>query len=189
MLKKILILCLLMLMTISCSTREILSDYSGSTQQRLITHSIRKLIDTLPENDFSGLREKKVYIESYFVHKSETLNYAKTRFKFELLDKYNCKIVEKKSESQIRVYVFFTSLGTDKDTFGISVPDFIVPGVGVIPGVKIIALDKYHGITELYYYITDENDMVISKSNQLKKTIRNDSLAFPFITIPISTVD
>jgi hypothetical protein len=173
----------------SCSTREILPDYSGSTEQRLTSHSIRKLIQSLPEKDFSLLRDKKVYLECFFLEKKEPLNYAAKRLEFELIDKYNCKMVQDKNDSQVGVHIFFTSMGTDKDKFGLSTPEFILPGVGAISSIDLIALDMFHGITELYYYITDSNEKVITKSSPLKMTVRNDSLALPIITIPISSVD
>lgn len=47
----------------------------------------------------------------------------------------------------------------------------------------------FHGITELYYYITDADERIIAKSDHIKKRIRNDSLSLPIITIPLSTVD
>ncbi|MFT6308925.1 MAG: hypothetical protein ACJA0Z_004102, partial [Halioglobus sp.] len=44
------------------------------------------------------------------------------------------------------VDVFFNSVGTDSDDFGLSVPTF-----GLVPtsdSINILALDMYHGITE-----------------------------------------
>ncbi|MFP4226403.1 MAG: hypothetical protein ACLFRF_06710 [Desulfobacterales bacterium] len=53
----------------------------------------------------------------------------------------------------------------------------------------LLSLEMFHGITELYYYIVDDREQIVAKSEVIQTRIRNDSLALPLITIPINTVD
>jgi hypothetical protein len=172
----------------SCSTREIRDHYAGATEQRLTSLSINKLMTMLPEKDFSILKGKKVLLRCYFLESTEPFKYAQKRLEMELMDKYQCKMVEVSSYANFIVHVFFTSLGTDIDKFGLSTPDLVLPVVGGISSMDLIALAMFHGITELYYYILDSDHQVLVKGKRIKSVTRNDSLALPLITIPINTV-
>ena len=172
----------------SCSTREIREHYTGSTEQRLISLSINKLMTMLPEKDFSILRGEKVLLRCYFLESTGPFGYAQKRLEMELMDKYQCQMVEPSADANLILHVFFTSLGTDIDKFGISTPDMVLPVVGGFSSIDMIALAMFHGITELYYYILDSNHKVLIKGERIKSVTRNDSLLLPFITIPINTV-
>ena len=104
------------------------------------------------------------------------------------MDKYKCRLVDDPADAEMEAYVFFTSLGTDIDKFGLSTPELAIPGVGV-SSIDLLALEMFHGISELYYYIEDDKGQIIAKSDMIKTTVRNDSLALPLITIPLNTVD
>ena len=172
----------------SCSTRQVREKYAGSTEQRLTSISINRVIGSIPEKDFSLLKGKKIFLNCHFLEKSGLLDYAKKRLELELMEKYNCRMVQKEADAEFKVHVFFTSLGTDSDKFGLSLPDMVLPVVGGISSIDLIALDKYHGISELYYYVVDKNDCVMVKGSRIKSVTKNDSLSLPLITIPISTV-
>lgn len=180
----LIILCLVC----SCSTREIREHYSGSTEQRLTSLSINKLMTMLPEKDFSILRGEKVLLRCYFLESTELFEYAQKRLKMELMDKYQCQMVESSDDANLILHVFFTSIGTDIDKFGISTPDILLPVVGGVSSVDLISLSMFHGITELYYYVLDSDHQVLVKGERIKSVTRNDSLLLPFITIPINTV-
>ena len=172
----------------SCSTREIREHYTGSTEQRLISLSINKLMTMLPEKDFSILRGEKVLLRCYFLESTALFEYAQKRLEMELMDRYQCQMVESSDDANLILHVFFTSLGTDIDKFGISTPDLVLPVVGGISSMDLISLSMFHGITELYYYVLDSDHQVLVKGKRIKSVTRNDSLSLPFITIPINTV-
>ncbi len=177
----------LVLMT-ACSTRQVIERYHGSTAQRLTSHSVNDMIAAIPEADFSRLQNKPVYLECYFLNDIEPLAYAKKRLELELMDRYQCRLVSDPVDAEMEVYVFFTSLGTDSDKFGLSTPEIAIPGMG-LSSIDLLALEMFHGITELYYYIVDDREQIIAKSDVIQTRVRNDSLALPVITIPINTVD
>jgi hypothetical protein len=189
MMKKpaLLILGVLILLT-ACSTRHVVDQYHGATAQRLTSHSVNDMIADIPQKDFSRLQDKPVYLECYFLNDIEPLAYAKKRLELELMDKYQCRLVSDPADAQMQVYVFFTSLGTDADKFGLHTPELAIPGIG-LTSIDVLSLEMFHGITELYYYIVDDKDQIIAKSDMIKTRVRNDSLALPVITIPINTVD
>ncbi|MBC2696278.1 MAG: hypothetical protein HF982_13585 [Desulfobacteraceae bacterium] len=173
----------------SCSTCEIREHYTGSTEQRLISLSINKLMTMLPEKDFSILRGEKVLLRCYFLELTALFEYAQKRLKMELMDNYQCQMVESSDDANLILHVFFTSLGTDIDKFGITTPDLVLPVMGGISSMDLIALSMFHGITELYYYVLDSDHQVLVKGKRIKSVTRNDSLSLPFITIPINTVN
>ncbi len=182
-------LALVSLLLMSCSTRQITEKFAGSTEQRLTAHSIHNIMSRLPEKDFSLLKDKTVFVECFFLEDSALLAYARHRLKMALREKFQCRFTDASTAADYHLTVFFTSLGTDFDKTGISTPDIVLPGLGGFMGIDIITLEKYQGITELYYYLQDASGRVIVKSAPLKQVVRNDSLALPVITIPINTVD
>ncbi len=189
MMKKPAVLVLLIIFMAACSSRQIIDQYHGSTAQRLTSHSVNNMIANIPEKDFSCLEGKKVYLSCYFLNNIEPLAYAQKRLELELMDKYQCLPVPEPSEAEIRLHVFFTSLGTDRDEFGLHTPELVIPGLGGFSQIDVISLEMFHGITELYYYIVDDKDRIVAKSDMMKTVVRNDSLSLPVITIPVNTVD
>ncbi len=47
-----------------------------------------------------------------------------------------------------------------------------------------LILEKYHGISEMDYFIGDSG--IAKRSYTLQAVVRTDALGLPFITIPIS---
>ncbi|MBS3758983.1 MAG: hypothetical protein KGY61_10005 [Desulfobacterales bacterium] len=189
MMKKPVALVLFLIFLAACSSRQIVGQYEGATAQRLTSHSVNNMIANIPEKDFSCLEDKKVYLSCYFLNNIEPLAYAQKRLELELMDKYQCRLVPEPSEAEIRLHVFFTSLGTDTDEFGLHTPELVIPGLGGFSQIDVISLEMFHGITELYYYIVDDKDRIVAKSDMMKTVVRNDSLSLPVITIPIVTGD
>ncbi|MDY6832840.1 MAG: hypothetical protein SWC96_13560 [Thermodesulfobacteriota bacterium] len=178
----------LMLVLVSCTTRQVREDYAGSTEQRLTSHSINQVMEKLPEADFALLSDQPVFLECLFLNEIEPLAYARRRLEMALLEKYRCRLVGDPAEAQFVLTVFFTSIGTDFDKNGISTPDLVLPGMGGPMSIDILALEMYHGITEFYYYIRDAEGRVVVRGRMLKKVVRNDTLLLPLITIPINTM-
>ena len=179
----------LLLLLAACSTRQIREDYAGATEQRLVSHSVNDLMEILPDKDISILAGHKVFLECFFLDNTPSLDYARRRLEMQLIEKYQCELVADSGDAEFLFNVFFTAIGTDFDKFGLSTPELVLPGAGGASSIDIIALEKYHGISELYYYILDSDNRMIAKGETIKKVVRDDSLALPVITIPINTVD
>jgi len=178
----------LILFMCSCSTRQVSDHYSGACEQRLTSHSVNALMESIPKADFSRIEKKKVFIECYFLNNIEPVAYAQKRLEMELIDTYNCQIVSVISDADLKLQVFFIALGTDLDKFGLSLPELVVPGAGVLSTIDIIALEMFHGVSEMYYYFLDHNNHIIVKGKPVKAMVRNDTLKLPIISIPINTV-
>lgn len=173
----------------SCATRGVHDQYFGATEQRLMTHSIDKLLKELPEKDFNPLKGQTIFLECYFPVDKEILAYAKKRFEMELMEKYACKLAETPEGAEKILNVFFTAIGTDQDKMGFSTPEFMVPGASGTVTIDLISLDMYHGVSELYYYIIDPKTLAAVRGDKIKAIIRTDKLALPIISIPINTLD
>nr|WP_320190198.1 hypothetical protein [uncultured Desulfobacter sp.] len=171
----------------SCSTRGVHDKYFGATEQRLVTHSLDQLVSKLPEDDFMPFKERKIYVECHFLEKNTPLAYALKRIEMEFMQKYGCTIVDSPESADLIYDFFFTALGTDQDSLGFSTPELILPGVGSV-SIDLISLDMYHGVSELYYYITQADVGKVSRGDRIRSIIRTDKLALPIISIPISTL-
>ncbi len=185
--KKLLLL-LLIVFLCSCSTRQVSDRFSGATEQRLLSHSVNDLAEALPKKDFTEINGKPVFLECHFLNTIEPVDYARQRLALELMDTYNCTVVTEKQDADVTLQVFFTGLGTDLDKFGLSLPEIIVPGVGALSSIDIIALEMFHGVSEMYYYFLDNDNHIILKGKPMQALVRNDTLKLPFISIPINTV-
>ena len=159
----------------------------GSTAQRLVTHSIDDLMKQLPESDFETMRGRSVYVESHFVEDSRLKDYADERLALELRRRFGAQLVNNPEEAERVVNVFYTSLATDQSDFGISIPLGFVPGVNETAKINILTLQKFHGISEFYYFAGESGTETRSKTYQA--VVRTDALGLPLITIPISNVD
>ncbi|MDX1453516.1 MAG: hypothetical protein R3183_13230 [Oleiphilaceae bacterium] len=186
MLKRILLIASIVLLT-ACSTREIQSSLTGSTAQRLVTHSIDDIVRLLPDEPFSGWRGETLYLQSYFLHDSSIKAYADERLKQELTQRFGLQITKEPKLAQHTMSVFYTSLATDKDTFGLTIPLGYVPGFDDSTKLNILSLEKFHGIAELYYFVGDRNGE--TRHPTLQSKVKTDALGLPFITIPLSNLD
>ncbi len=173
----------------SCSTREVVDDFSGSTAQRLTTYSVDAAMEKLPEEPLSLLTEKRVHLECAFAEAMPAIDYARRRLEVELIERYDCTLVESPEEAEILLRFFFNSLGTDAEHAGFQTPEFSLPGVPVVPGIDILTLNMFHGITECYYYILDANRQVLAKGDRVKAVIRSDKIGLPIISIPVTHLE
>ena len=171
----------------ACSTRDIQHELSGSTAQRLVAHSIDDLISQLEDPKLGELQGQKLFINSYFLEEHALKNYADKRLAVELEARFGAELVSSQGESDQVMTVFYTSLATDFDNFGISIPFGYIPGVDDSTKLNILTLEKFHGISEMYYYVGPTGTENRSKVVQAK--VRTDALGLPFITIPLSNID
>lgn len=189
MYKNLILLITVALFISGCSTRQVVSELDGSTAQRLVTHSIDHLMQKIPAEDFPSCSNKKVYVEPHFITASPVLDYATERFKMELGQSFDCRIVETRQAADYRVSLFFTSLGTEFDILGLSIPFLVIPGVSGAADINILAVEMFHGISEMYYYIRDAEGRVLLRREKTRASVRTDTFALPFLTIPVNTMD
>ncbi len=171
----------------ACSTRDLQGSLGGSTAQRLLTHSIDDLMRGIDDENLDQLKGQKVFINSYFLSDSPLKNYADQRLAVELKSRFGVEVVTSQEESDQVMTAFYTSLGTDLDNFGISIPFGYVPGVAENTQLNIITLEKFHGIAEMYYYIGKTGSE--NRSKVLQAKVKTDALGLPFITLPLSNID
>lgn len=171
----------------ACSTRDIQHELSGSTAQRLISHSIDDLISQLDDPNLETLKGQKTFINSYFLNEHPLKLYADKRLAVELVNRFGTEVVSSQAESDQVITVFYTSLATDFDNFGISIPFGYIPGVDDSTTLNILTLEKYHGISELYYYVGPTGTE--HRSKVIQAVVKTDALGLPFITIPLSNID
>lgn len=183
--------CILLCLSLSaCSTRQVIDELHGSTAQRLVTLSVDELITELPEAPLSQLQNSKIWMNTHFIHQNPVLAYATARMKVEINKRHQVTWVESETEADKVIDVFFTSLATDQDSLGLSLPIPTVTNQGnEIARVDILALNMYHGVSELYFYIKDNATQSVVRTDRQKAHIRTDKLSLPIITIPVSTLD
>lgn len=182
-------LCLTLLLPLlfGCAAREIHDSLSGSTAQRLVTHSIDDLMRELPESDFGGLSGQRLFIESAFIEGSPLMQYADRRLATELRGRFDIDVVAERDQADQVLSVFYTSLGTDAGHLGFSIPLGIVPGVGEAVRINLITLEQFHGVAEMYYFLGESGTEM--RGRTLQARTRTDAVGLPIITIPISNID
>lgn len=172
-----------------CSTRQEGSNFKGSTEQRLVTHSIHHMLENLKHENLELIKHQPVFIQSYFVIDNQVLNYANNRLKMELVKRFDVKIVAQEDQAKYKLDMFFTSLGTDRDSLGLSVPIVNLSNPEQSTVINILAVDMYHGIAEGNYYLTDLRDGKMVKKGTIKARVRTDKFATPIFSVPVSNID
>jgi len=179
------IMLLLVLMVLGgCSSRQVQDSMTGSTAQRLVTHSIDELMEKLPASDFEPLRGKSIILETHFVKVGPLKDYADERLMVALDERFGIRAAVDPSTADAVLKVFYTSLGTDQELAGFYLPLGVIPGQDTESRINLISLEKFHGVTELYYYMVEGGE--ISRGPTLISRTRTDALGLPIITIPIS---
>ena len=173
----------------SCSTRQVVDSLEGSTEQRLVTHSINRVISKLPEDPLLKVDGKKLYMDTHFITEHPLVDYATARMRAEIDMRHNVVWVDSKDKAEMYLNVFFTSLGTDKDSFGLSIP-LPVQGDGTeVATLDIFSLKMFHGISEMYFYLSDLEGNTVDFVGNEKAQIRSDTVSTPFISFPLNTMD
>lgn len=173
---------------IGCTTRQVSSTLEGSTAQRLVTLSLDRFIETLAEQpEIAALEGKTVSLGVHFLKDHQLLAYATRLLTAQLQIIHDMKIVELGGSADIEVDVFFNSMGTDSDDFGLTIPTLglVTTNDGTI---DILALDMYHGITEGYAIVKAESG-AIEKTERVLARVRRDNISTPVISFPLNQVD
>lgn len=177
---------LALLFVSGCASRQVHDSLAGSTAQRLVTYSIEQLVNALPASDFDRLRGQRVWVDTHFISDGPLKDYADRRLKVALADNFGIVISPTALETDVRMTVFYTSLGTDEEIAGLYLPLGVVPGFDDASRVDLLTLEKFHGVAELYYFLETDGNTV--RGPTLTGRIRTDALGLPIITIPLSTL-
>lgn len=171
-----------------CSTRQVSPTLEGSTAQRLVTLSINKFIQSLAQQpEIKSLEGKDIHLGVHFLKDHQLLDYATQLLAAELQIIHSIKIVSAEEPAEFDVDVFFNSIGTDSDDFGLSIPTLGV--VTTADGtIDILALDMFHGITEGYAIVKADTGS-ITKTERVLARIRRDNVSTPFLNFPLNQVD
>ena len=171
-----------------CATREVHEQYSGSTAQRLVTYSIQKLAKNLTSKDFEHMRGKNVFMKSHFIVENQDLTYAHDYLSLEFRRRFGINMVSE-TEADYIFDLFFSSLGTDQDTYGLTVPLINLSDTSQSVNIDLLAVDMYHGITEARLFITDvETKAIVSRKKMLAR-VRTDKFSTPIFSFPVSSLD
>ncbi len=167
-----------------CASRQAQDSLTGATAQRLVTHSIDELMSQLPSSDFEPWRGKKLWLNSKFIEQSSLKTYADHRLRIALQQDYAITFAKRIEQADAKLTVFYTSLATDRELAGFFLPLGSIPGFEEQAHINLLTLDKFHGVSELFYFI--ESEGVIERGPTLLSRTRSDALGLPIITIPIS---
>lgn len=171
-----------------CTTRQVSNTLEGSTAQRLVTLSLDRFIEALAEQpEIAALKGKTARLGVHFLKDHQLLAYATRLLTAQLQIIHDMKIVEPGGAADFEVDVFFNSMGTDSDDFGLTIPTLglVTTNDGTI---DILALDMYHGITEGYAIVKADGG-TIQKTERVLARIRRDNISTPVISFPLNQVD
>ncbi len=169
-----------------CSARQLQDSLTGSTAQRLVTHAIDELAESLPEQDFEPLRGSRLVIRSHFIERDELREYADRRLAVELGARFDIDVVEHALIADHVLNVFYTSLGTDRGLRGFYLPLGFMPGIDETTRINLVTLEQFHGVAQMYYYLGETGSE--QRSSILTSRQRTDAIGLPIITIPVSTI-
>lgn len=169
-----------------CSTRQVSSTLEGSTAQRLVTLSLDQFIAALAEQpEIEKLSGKSIHLEVHFLADHPLLGYTTRLLNVRLQLIHGVTVMAASEPADFDVDIFFHSLGTDSDTFGLSVPT-----LGLVAAedatIDILALDKFHGITEGYAIVTESASGTITETERLRERVRRDHVSTPIFNFPLN---
>src|SRR6056297_669609 len=173
-----------LLLGAGCASRQVQDSLTGSTAQRLVTHSIDELMTALPSGDFEPWRDQRLWLESSFIEEGPIKRYADRRLQLALNHRFGIQPAQTRDESDARLTVFYTSIATDQELAGFYLPLGGIPGFDEQTQINLITLEKFHGVAELFYFI--EADGQIDRGPTLLARTRTAALGLPIITIPLS---
>lgn len=178
---------LALLFLAGCAARQVQDSLAGSTAQKLVTYSIDDLATALPDEHFDPWSGKKMLLSSSFLASGELRAYADRRIGLELARRFGIEMVGNAADADAILNVFYTSLGTDRDTRGFFLPLGFVPGMGADMRINLLTLEQFQGVAELYYFVGETGTE--TRGRVIQARTRSDALGLPIITVPINTID
>lgn len=171
-----------------CSTRQVSPTLEGSTAQRLVTYSLDQFIAELATKpQISELQGQSVALRVNFVDDHPLLDYATQLISARMYLIHGIRVAGPEVSADHVIDVFFNSIGTDSDDFGLSLPSF-----GLVPSaesINILALDMYHGITEGYAIVTSTETGAMEQTDRVLARVRRDNVSTPIIDFPLNQLD
>ena len=172
---------------VGCSTRQVSTTLEGSTAQRLVTYSLDQFIEDLGEQpEISELEGETVHLRVHFLREHPLLDYATRLINAQLNLKHGIRVAAPGEDVDHEIDVFFNSMGTDNDDFGLSIPSFGL--VASADAINILALDMYHGVTEGYAIVKTTADGSLQQTERVLARIRKDNVSTPVIDFPLNQV-
>ncbi len=172
-----------------CATRQVSDSLQGSTAQRLVTYSLERfVVELLDQPELAQIEGKSVALKVMFLHDHTLLPYATELLRQRLAARSGSLLVTDEHEADLQVTVFFNSIGTDYDSFGLSLPTF---GLASTPDAKInvLAVDMFHGVTEGYAVLQPQNDTGQLRTRRLLVRVRADNVSTPVVDFPVNQLD
>lgn len=185
--KAVIAVCLVSMLT-ACATRQPSDTLQGSTAQRLVTYSLEKFVDELlSQPQLSALANSKTQLRVHFMQDHPMVNYATALITRQLEVGQGIRVAANGEETANGIDVFFNSIGTDQDSFGLSVPTF---GLASTPDTRInvLAVDMYHGVTEGYAVVQLAGGEV-QRTQRVLARVRADNFATPVLEFPVNQLD
>ena len=171
-----------------CSTREVVDPLAGSTAQRLVTYSLDQFIDELmAQPEIAEMQGETVRLGVHFLSEHPLMEYATRLIGAQMRLTHDMTVATPDESPGLELDVFFNSIGTDNDDFGLSVPTFGFGGSA--DSVNLLALDMYHGITEGYAIVTSADSGSIQKTDRVLARIRRDNVSTPVIDFPLNQLE
>lgn len=172
-----------------CSTRQLSDTVNGSTAQRLVTYSLEKFVQNLAsQKELNVLKGRKVLLTVNFVDDHSLLDYATQLLRYKLESRYEVEFTDNVELAQYEMNVFFNSIGTDHDSFGLS-----LPGLGLSTSadsrISILSIDMFHGITEGFAVLKNTESAVSDRTRRILARVRADNVTTPIIEFPITQLD
>ena len=177
---------LVLLLLSACAARQVQDSLAVSTAQKLVTYSIDDLAAALPEAHFETWAGKTMLLNSSFPAGDAVRAYADTRLSLELERRFDIEVVGDADTADAVLNVFYTSLGTDRDTRGFFLPLGFVPGMEADMRINLLTLEQFQGVAELYYFVGETGTE--TRGRVIQARTRSDALGLPVITIPINTI-
>jgi hypothetical protein len=131
------------------------------------------------------MKNKPVYVEFNYIQGMTGHSYLHNRILCGL-ENNGIHTVDKKSEADIVMDVFCTSLGTNNSYCGANTPP--IPTVfGSIPSMKLFGVNLYRGITEYYFFLYDKSGKILMKSNVVEGKTKSDQYNLFFFKLHVKS--
>lgn len=186
-LRPVVAICLFSMLT-ACATRQQSDTLQGSTAQRLVTYSLEKFVkELLNQPEMTALYNRTIRLNVHFLEDHPMVNYASALISRELEAMHSVSVAESGEKATGDLEIFFNSIATDQDSYGLSVPTF---GLASTPDTRInlLAVDMYHGVTEGFAVI-QTSDGGIQRTQRLLSRVRADNFATPVLDFPVNQLD
>lgn len=186
---KIFSICIAAAITCSCATRQTSDTVSGSTAQRLVTYSLEKFVTELvSQPELAVVTGTQTRLNVHFLKNHPLMDYTEELLKYHLVTKHNVELTDNTTSPRYEINVFFNSIGTDYDTYGLSVPTL---GLAATPNsrISLLAIDMFHGVTEGYATVKNTQTNKTTKSTRLLARVRADNVATPILDFPINQLE